>query len=288
MNPDTFSSQPCTIPHFSVATETKQRREERAFPNALSQFVFTRTYPRWREEEGRRETLPEAVDRYISFLRGCRNIPAPVLHEIREAIISFNALPSMRALWAAGPAAARDNTMFYNCAFIPMDSLRSFSELLYILMMGTGVGYSVEREFVDNLPPVAGRTEHPVLYTIEDSTEGWANAVFDGLTMMWKGDTVDFDYSQIRPAGARLKTKGGRASGPEPLRRLLDFCQETLDAASGRKLSSVEVSDIACMIGEIVMAGGVRRAALICFSDPEDEDMRHAKDWSKGDFPTCR
>ena len=291
MNPDAHPSQSRSLSSFFVSVEEKRQLEEvppTTFPNALSRFVFTRTYPRWREEEGRRETLEEAVERYVGFLRGCRNIPAPVLTDIRESILRFEALPSMRALWAAGPAAARDNTMFYNCAFIPMDSLRSFSELLYILMMGTGVGYSVEREFVDNLPPVAGRTEHPVLYTIEDSTEGWANAVFDGLTMMWKGDTVDFDYSQIRPAGARLKTKGGRASGPEPLRRLLDFCQKTVDAASGRKLSSVEVSDIACMIGEIVMAGGVRRAALICFSDPDDDDMRHAKDWSKGDFPTCR
>lgn len=266
---------------------------EAQFPNALSQFVFTRTYPRWKEEENRRETYEEAVDRYVTFLDEERDVPKYVLDSIREGILRMDLMPSMRAFWSAGDAARRDNTMFYNCSFIPLDSLKSFSELLYILMMGTGVGFSVERRFVNNLPVVAsGAPENmpweEVDYVIEDSTVGWMEAVYDCLVHNFSGRLVNFDYSQIRPAGARLKTKGGRASGPDPLRRLLDFIQETVSKAAGRKLKSVECNDIACMIGEIVMAGGVRRAALISFSDPDDVDMRHAKDWSRGSFPQCR
>jgi ribonucleoside-diphosphate reductase alpha chain len=258
------------------------------YPNALSRFVVTRSYLRWREEHARRETYPEAVDRYVGFIEHNRDIPDWVLQEIRSGMLGMGTLPSMRALWSAGPAAERDNTMIYNCSFLPLDNLRAFSEMLYILMMGTGVGYSVERSFVRNLPEVAERSGEEVAYTVPDSTVGWADAVFDGLTQMWRGHTVRFDYSLIRPEGARCMTKGGRASGPKPLRQLLEFCQQRIDAASGRQLSSLEVSDIACMIGEIVKAGGVRRAALICFSDPEDEDMRHAKDWRRGAFPACR
>ena len=262
-----------------------------SFPNALSRFVFTRTYPRWREEDGRRETYEEAVERYVSFLRAERDVPESVLKSIQEGILRMDVMPSMRAFWSAGDAAKRDNTMFYNCSFIPIDSLKSFSELLYILMMGTGVGFSVEHRFVNNLPVVAPDVKMPceeIDYVVEDSTVGWMNAVYDCLVHNYNGRIVHFDYSKIRPAGARLKTKGGRASGPEPLRRLLDFIQETVLGAQGRKLSSVECNDIACMIGEIVMAGGVRRAALISFSDPDDLGMRHAKDWSRGSFPACR
>ena len=258
------------------------------FPNPLSQFVFTRTYPRWKEVAGRRETWEEAVNRYVDFLNGERHLPSVVVGEIRESILSMEVLPSMRALWAAGGAAKRDNTMFYNCAFIPLDSLRSFGELLYILMMGTGVGFSVEREFVSNLPEVSDLTGDAIPHVIPDSTQGWADALYFGLTNWFCGSRVEFDYSEIRLAGARLKTKGGRASGPDPLRRLLEFGEATVLNAAGRKLTSVECHDIACMVGEIVMAGGVRRAALISFSDPDDLEMRHAKDFSKGEFPLCR
>jgi|TARA_R110000824_G_scaffold48399_15_gene136728 ribonucleoside-diphosphate reductase alpha chain len=274
----TPSSEGVEIPSYSGSV----------FPNPLSQFVVTRSYLRWRDEEGRRETYPEAVDRYCAFLKRNRTVPEWVLQDIKRGMVDMATLPSMRALWSAGRAAERDNTMIYNCSFIPIDSLKAFSELLYILMMGTGVGYSVERQFVSNLPPVAPRNGKVVHYNIEDSTDGWADAVFHGLTLMWKGYTVEFDYNRIRPEGARLETKGGRASGPGPLRRLLEFCQETIEAASGNKITPLEASDIACMTGEIVMAGGVRRAALICFSDPDDAEMRHAKDWTKGDFPACR
>lgn len=270
---------------FSVVPEAKQKvhnGQEFRFPNPLSQFVTTRSYLRWMDEKSRRENYPEAVSRYVGFLSKHRDLPANVLKEIEKGMLEMGVLPSMRALWSAGPAAERDNTMIYNCSFIPLDSLKSFSELLYILMMGTGVGYSVESQFVNNLPEVAPRRGERISYIIGDSTEGWADAFFDGLTLMWKGYQVDFDYSQIRPAGARCKTKGGRASGPEPLKRLLEFSQKIIDRASGRKVLDIEASDIACMVGEIVMAGGVRRAALICFSDPESENMRFVKK-----FPTC-
>ena len=252
------------------------------YPNPLSQFVTTRSYLRWVDSEERREDFPEAVYRYTNFLKKHRDIPKDIIAKIEGGMLSMGVLPSMRALWSAGPAAERDNTMVYNCSFIPLDSLRSFSELLYILMMGTGVGYSVEDKFVGNLPTVSPRNGQRIDYKIKDSTEGWADAFFDGLTYMWKGFSVDFDYSDIREAGTRCKTKGGRASGPDPLRRLLVFSQKLIDGASGRKLLDVEASDIACMVGEIVMAGGVRRAALICFSDPESEKMRFVKK-----FPAC-
>jgi len=274
-----------------VAVDLEQFREvdgsaveEVAFPNALSQFVFTRTYPRWRDDLGRRETFVEATDRYVGFLAEERDVPADVQQKIRSAMLKMDVVPSMRAFWSAGAAARRDHTMIYNCSFIPLDSLRSFSELLYILMMGTGVGYSVEKEFVNNLPVVADDTgEDPIHYLIDDSTVGWMDSLFDGMTHLYKGRKVDFDFSQIRLEGARLKTKGGRASGPKPLRNLLMFVTNTINGARGRKLTTVECNDIACMIGEIVMAGGVRRAALISFSDPSDELMRDAKK-----FPVCK
>ena len=258
------------------------------FRNALSEFVYTRTYARWMPEEGRRETWAESVDRYLAFLEQERNLPEGLVGELREAMLHMEVLPSMRALWSAGDAARRDNTMFYNCSFVPLDNLKAFSELLYILMMGCGVGFSVERQFVSNLPPVAALTEEKVYYTIEDSTEGWANAFYEGMVYWFKGVEVVYDFSRIREAGAPLKVKGGRASGPEPLQRLLDFAQYMVLGANGRQLTSLECHDIACMVGEIVMAGGVRRAALISFSDPDDDTMRHAKDWSRGDFPACR
>jgi ribonucleoside-diphosphate reductase alpha chain len=175
-----------------------------------------------------------------------------------------------------------------NCSFLPIDNLRAFGEALYILMMGTGVGFSVERTFIDNLPEVASLTGEEVDYIIGDSTEGWADAVYFGITAFHRGQEVKFNYDKIRPKGARLKMKGGRASGPEPLKRVLDFAHDTIRNARGRHLKPIEAHDIMCMIAEIVMVGGFRRASLISFSDPDDADMRHAKDWSRGDFPTIR
>jgi len=252
------------------------------FPNMLSEFVYTRTYSRWVPELGRRERWHETVDRYVNFLREERDLPEHVLKDIRHAILRMDVMPSMRALWSAGDAARRDNTMMYNCSFTPLDSLRSFAELLYILMMGTGAGFSVERRFVNNLPEVSMMTGEQIEHVVPDSTDGWADSFYFLLENNFKGITVRFDYSEIRPAGAILKTKGGRASGPGPLKRLFDFTQKTVLGAQGRKLTSLECHDIACMVGEIVMSGGVRRAALISFSDPDDDLIRYAKK-----FPTC-
>lgn len=259
-----------------------------SFPNLLSEFVYTRTYSRWLEEEKRRETWPETVSRYVNFIFEGRNVPPDLKSKAYEAILNFDVLPSMRALWCAGDAMTRDNTCGYNCSFLPIDNLKAFSEALFILMNGTGVGYSVERTFTNNLPLIAPPTGNEADYTIADSTEGWADAVFFGITAFHRGDGVKFHYDKIRAKGARLKMKGGRASGPEPLKRVLDFAAETIAKAAGRRLKPIEAHDILCMIAEIVMVGGFRRASLISFSDPDDMEMRHAKDWSQGEFPAIR
>ncbi len=260
------------------------------YPNPLSQFVITRSYCRWNESVSRRETYPEAVDRYCNWVSSQRDVPEDVMADIKSGILSMGVLPSMRALWSAGKAANTDNIMIYNCSFIPLDNLRAFSEILYILMMGTGVGYSVEKRFVSRLPnvlPTNGRTHR---IEIEDSTVGWADSLFEGLTHMWKGYEVEFDYSLIRPEGSRCLTKGGRASGPKPLIELHEFCKSMVEAARPelRKFTTLEINDLACMIGKIVKSGGVRSSALISFSDHDDVLMRHAKDWSRGEFPTYR
>ena len=259
------------------------------FPNPLSQFLFLRTYSRWLPELGRREvTWSETVGRYVDWVVSRRDIPKWVAEKMRVQLMDMGVMPSMRALWASGVAADRDNVTLYNCSFLPVDCVRAFSEALYILMCGTGVGFSVESQFVNNLPVVAHPTGAVYHHVIEDSTEGWADALYEGLCRMFKGEQVEFDYSQLRPRGAPLKTKGGRASGPEPLRNLLDLCAKTISNAAGRHLRPLECHDMMCMIGDIVRVGGFRRAALISFSDPEDEEMRHAKDWSRGEFPACR
>lgn len=175
-----------------------------------------------------------------------------------------------------------------NCSFLPIDNLRAFSEGLYILMQGTGVGFSVERTFVNNLPEIAQPTGDCIDYIIQDSTEGWADAVYFGMVQYHLGRRVNFNYSLIREKGARLKTKGGRASGPEPLKRVLDFAFETISNTAGRRLRPIEAHDIMCMVAEIVMVGGFRRASLISFSDVDDPEMRDAKDWNKGKFPAIR
>jgi len=249
----------------------------------LQKFVFTRTYAKWDEENGRREEFSETVDRYVSFISSERDIPENVLSRIRYHMDDLGVMPSMRGLWSAGGAARNDNTMLYNCAFVPIDSVVSFAEALYILMMGTGVGYSVEREFVSNLPTISKcRHDAHQHIIVPDSTTGWADSLKLLMTSLYQGKTVSVDYSHIRPAGAQCKTKGGRSSGPKPLIALFEFIERVMKGAEGNKLSTLECSDIMCMIGEIVMAGGVRRAALICFSDPDDEEMRDAKK-----FPVC-
>jgi len=257
------------------------------FPNLLSEFVYTRTYSRWNGE--RREKYHESVSRYFQWIREERpQVPSEILETAEQLMLEMSVMGSMRALWSAGVPARRDNTCIYNCSFIPLDNLKAFSEGLYILMQGTGVGFSVERQFTNNLPVVAQWNGKTTPFKIDDCAEGWANALYIALSAGYQGAKISFDYSDIRPAGAVLKTKGGRASGPEPLKNLLDYVQETLDKARGRKLTSLECHDIMCMVGEIVVSGGVRRSALISFSDPDDEEMRNAKNWKLGEFPKHR
>ena len=258
------------------------------FPNLLSEFVYTRTYARWLEDSLRRESWPETVHRYVGYIFKGKDVPEGLAELAEKLILNFDVLPSMRALWCAGPAMDRDNVCGYNCSFLPLDNLRAFSEALYVLMQGTGVGFSVERTFVDNLPVIAHPTGEAIDYLIQDSTEGWADAVYFGMVQYHLGHRVNWNYSLIREKGARLNTKGGRASGPEPLQRVLEFAGAAIAGAAGRRLKPIEAHDIMCMIAEIVMVGGFRRASLISFSDVDDTEMRDAKDWNKGTFPSIR
>ena len=250
------------------------------FASPSQEFVYIRTYSRWVEELQRRETWTETVDRYISFIEDERGekIPTKVIKKIREKITNLEVMPSMRALWSAGEAARRDNTCMYNCSFLAADSIASFSECLYILMCGTGVGFSVERKYVNKLPVVAEATgEGDGVYIISDDKKGWAESLKILMQSLYKGHDIQFDYSKIRPKDARLKVMGGRASGPEPLMKLHLFVREVFAKAQGRKLTSLECHDIMNEIAEIVVSGGVRRSSQISISDLDDTEMRDAK-----------
>ncbi|HEX8994237.1 MAG TPA: ATP cone domain-containing protein [Candidatus Paceibacterota bacterium] len=250
------------------------------FQNQLSEYIFYSTYARWIPEKGRRETWVEAIDRYISFMR--ENIGNKLTEaeyaEIRQYMLEMKAMGSMRALWSAGDPARATNVAIYNCAFIAPQSWQDFAEIMYVSMCGTGIGYSVERQNVEQLPIIKRQDgSKQKAHTIIDSKEGWADALSLGMKVWSEGSDVEFDYSKIRPRGARLKTMGGRASGPEPLRALLDFTRQRMLARAGRHLTTLDVHDIVCKIGEIVVAGGVRRSALISLSDLDDVEMREAK-----------
>lgn len=260
------------------------------FPNQISEFVYTRSYARWLSTAKRRERFPESLDRYLDFIFDSVSgrVPSDLKDEARSLMMSMDVVGSMRSLWVAGPVAQRDNTSMYNCSFLPVDNLRAFSEALYILMQGTGVGFSVERRFVDKLPVVAYPTGEVRHLTVPDSTEGWADSVYETLVSSYKGVHVEIDYSQVRPKGAILRTKGGRASGPEPLRNALNFVIDTVKASAGRRLTTLECHDLMCLLADIVRVGGFRRAALISFSDIDDDLMRYAKDWRKGPVPLYR
>ena len=258
------------------------------FKNGVAEFIYKRTYSRWLEDENRREDWPETIERFLGFIISERpNIPEKTINKIRKYMIEFAVMPSMRFLWAAGPAAKSDNTCIYNCSFAKINSVEAFAECLYILMCGTGFGFSVEQEEVMKLPEVpeikSGRGL-PVI-TIEDSKAGWADSVKTLMGSLFDGQNIYFDYSEIRPEGARLHTMGGRASGPNPLIKLHDFIRETMHNAQGRKLTTLEAHDICNQIAEIVVVGGVRRSSQISLSDLDDQDMRHAKEWP---FPIKR
>lgn len=249
--------------------------------NQFGEFVYLRTYSRWIPAEGRRETWIETVDRYVDFMK--ENLGDKLTKkeyaEVREAILNQEAMPSMRLMQFAGEAARRCNVCAYNCSFVAPTKLRDFAEIMYVSMSGTGAGFSAESRFVEQLPQISlQQGVKKTAYVVEDSTSGWCDALTYGLETWYAGEDVDFDYSQIRPAGARLKTKGGKASGPEPLRDLLSFTRSKVLARQGRRLRPIDVHDIICKIGENVMAGGVRRSALISLSDLDDQEIRHAKD----------
>ena len=253
--------------------------------DSYQQFIMASRYARYLPDEGRRETWAEVVNRYINFWLERHEQDSVIvekLFEAAEAIKNLEVMPSMRCLMTAGPALDRDNVAGYNCAYLTVDSPRAFDECLYILMCGTGVGFSVERKYVDQLPPVA-ETFHGTETTIvvSDSKVGWASAFRELLSLLWAGKVPAWDLSRIREAGARLKTFGGRASGPEPLEDLFRFSVALFRGAAGRRLSPLEAHDLMCKVAQIVVVGGVRRSALISLSNLSDNRMRHAKD---GDF----
>ena len=247
-------------------------------------FIHISRYARWLDASNRRETWVESVRRYMAFMvkhlvanHGYKN-DDPVFAEIEAAIVNHELMPSMRALMAAGPAMENDNISAYNCSFIAVDSLRSFDEAMYILMNGTGVGFSVEQKFINSLPVIAEdffSTETTIV--VEDSKLGWAKAYKELIALLSQGQVPNWDTHKVRPAGARLKTFGGRASGPEPLRDLFRFTTQVFRNARGRKLKPIEAHDIMCKIGEVVVVGGVRRSALISLSNLDDFEMAKAK-----------
>jgi len=247
-------------------------------PTDYQSFIHTSRYARWLDEEGRRETWGETVGRYVS------NIVAPVIedtaiqNEISEAITGLEVMPSMRSMMTAGTAANRDNTCMYNCSYLVIDDPKAFDEAMFILLCGTGVGFSCERQYIKYLPEVPGLLfQSDSTIVVKDSKEGWAKAYRLLISMLYAGEIPKWDVSSVRPAGARLKTFGGRASGPAPLVDLFNFTVDIFKKAVGNKLSSYECHSIMCKIGEVVVVGGVRRSAMISLSNLSDDRMRHAK-----------
>jgi len=249
--------------------------------DSYQKYIHQSRYARWLEDEQRRETWPETVDRYISFWKD--KLTEEEQLELFDAIRYLEVMPSMRCLMTAGKALERDNVAGFNCSYLPIDSLRSFDELMYILLCGTGVGFSVERQYVQRLPEVAEEF-HPTdtCINISDSKIGWAKGLRELIALLYQGQIPRWDTSRVRSAGERLKTFGGRASGPQPLEELFHFTVNLFTAARGRRLSSLECHDLCCKIAEVVVVGGVRRSALISLSNPSDGRLRTAKSgaWS--------
>ena len=246
------------------------------------QFIHKSRYARWLPEQKRRETWAETVNRYVAFWVDRGQIDQKTSAELFDAIHNMDVMPSMRCMMTAGEALAKDNVAGFNCSYLAIDSPRSFDELMYVLMCGTGVGFSVERNFITKLPVVAEsfhKTDSVIV--VSDSKIGWASAFRELIAMLYAGKIPEWDMSRVRPAGARLKTFGGRASGHEPLLDLFNFCVEIFQKAAGRKLTSIECHDIVCKIADIVVVGGVRRSALISLSNLSDPRMAKAKsgDW---------
>jgi len=249
-------------------------------PTDYQSFIHKSRYARWLDEEGRRETWSETVERYMNNLVYGK-VDASTATDIQEAILGLEVMPSMRALMTAGTAFNRDNTAGYNCSYMPVDDVKSFDEAMFILLCGTGVGFSVERQFISKLPEVPEVLfKSATTIVVKDSKEGWAKALRQVIALLYSGEIPKWDVSAVRPAGAKLKTFGGRASGPAPLIDLFNFVVRVFAEAKGRKLSSIECHDIMCKIGEVVVVGGVRRSAMISLSNLSDDRMRHAKSGS--------
>jgi ribonucleoside-diphosphate reductase alpha chain len=245
-------------------------------PTDYQSFIHKSRYAKYFDGKGR-ENWDETVERYMD------NVVRPAagddsyINQIRDAILSLDIMPSMRAMMTAGPALERDNTAGYNCSYLPVDDPKSFDEAMYILLCGTGVGFSVERQYISKLPEVPTLYDSETTVMVRDSKEGWAKAFRQVLALLWAGEIPKWNVEKVRPAGARLKTFGGRASGPAPLVELFNFAVSTFKNAQGRKLSSLECHDLMCFIGQIVVVGGVRRSAMISLSNLSDDRMRHAK-----------
>ena len=245
------------------------------------EYIAASRYARYQDDKGRRETWPETVTRFTEYVFS--RTPAitentELKAELYNSIKNLELMPSMRAMMTAGKSADRDNTCVYNCAYMPVDDPKSFDEAMFILLCGTGVGFSVETKCINKLPEVPEKLfESDGTISVHDSKEGWAKSLRLLLAHLWAGEIPKWDVSSVRPAGARLKTFGGRASGPEPLIDLFEFTVATFKHAKGRKLNSLECHDLMCKIGEVVVVGGVRRSAMISLSDLDDERIRHAK-----------
>ncbi len=269
-----------------VPAEVKEAFDEsdKYFPTPVQQFQFYDKYSRFDYDLGRRETWVETVDRAVDYLKELseQRLPRDVYERIRAGILEMKVMPSMRLLAMAGSPARRNNIAIYNCSYLPVDSIQSFVEALIISMNGCGVGYSVERRYVEQLPRIRRQTgvKRPA-FVVPDTSDGWAEAVRRGLETWFAGEDVEFDMSLVRPAGEPLRVKGGRASGPEPLRSMLRFARDRILARQGGFLTALDAHDIMCAVGSAAVSGGVRRTAMISLFDYDDQEMRHAKD---GDF----
>lgn len=254
-------------------------------PTDYQSFIHTSRYARWLDKENRRENWGETVSRYMTNVVVPKSRDEVILDDLEEAILNLDVMPSMRAVMTAGPALERDNTAGYNCSYLPVDDPKSFDEAMFILLCGTGVGFSVERQYISKLPEVPEQLfASEDVIVVHDSKEGWAKSLRKLIAMLYAGEIPKWDVSKVRPAGAKLKTFGGRASGPAPLVELFQYTIEKFKGAAGRKLSSIECHDIMCKIGEVVVVGGVRRSAMISLSNLSDDRMRHAKSgmWWEG------
>jgi len=255
-----------------------------SLPTPYQEFIHKSRYARWKEDQQRRENWGETVARYFDYMQEhlknnhAYTLPSTLRNELENAVLGLEVMPSMRAMMTSGVALDRDNVCGYNCSYIPVDSPRSFDECMYILMCGTGVGFSVERENVDKLPTISDNFhDSDTVIRVGDSKPGWAKAYRELIALLYAGQVPQIDVSAVRPAGERLKIMGGRASGPQPLVELFNFSIETFQKARGRKLFPIECHDLMCKVGEIVVAGGVRRSALISLSNLNDDQMAHAK-----------